>query len=121
MHDKPKMLKGLNQNSMWLAASPFARTHTDSKATGVQAGPNPLVVMFVEHGKPDASPATAGQPQGRLLTQRVKERGKSECRSLMGRIRVVTSLDAKASPLPHGLLWQESLRNRDKEESRWRS
>ena len=86
--------------------------------TGVQAGPTPLVVMYAEHGKPDAPPATAGQPQGRLMAQRVEERGESECRSVIGRIRVATSPGAKASPLPHGLPWRESLRNRDQEECR---
>lgn len=60
MHDKPKMLKGLNQNGMWSDARPFDTGHTDLMTTGVQAGPNPPFVMFVEHGKPDESPATAG-------------------------------------------------------------
>lgn len=67
MHDKPKMLTGLDQNGTWSAASPFATAHTDTKTTGVQAGPTSLAVMFVEHGKPDMLPAMAGQPQGRLM------------------------------------------------------
>jgi hypothetical protein len=64
--------------------------HTDVTITGVQAGPTPLVVMFAEHGKPDAPPATAGQLQGRLMAQRVKESGKSEGRPVIERIRVAT-------------------------------
>lgn len=60
MHDKPKMLTGLNQNGTWSVAPPFATAHTDRKTTGVQAGPTPRVVMGAEHGKPDALPATAG-------------------------------------------------------------
>ena len=97
MHDKPKMLTGLNQNGMWSAAPPFSRAHTDITTIGVQAGPNPFDVMFSEHGKPDEPPATAGQPQGRLLVQRVEEGGASECRAVMERIRVATSPGAKAS------------------------
>ena len=118
MHDKPKMLTGLDQNGTWSVASPFATGHTDIRITGVQAGPAPLVVMVAEHGKPDAPPVTAGQPQGRLMAQWVKERGESEGCSVMERIRVATSPGAKASPLPHGLPWQENLRNRNQEEGR---
>lgn len=88
------------------------------KTTGVQAGPTPLVVMFAEHGKPDASPVTAGRPQGKLMVQRAEESGASKGRSVMERIRVETSPGAKASRLPLGLPWQESLRNRDREEGR---
>jgi hypothetical protein len=118
MHDKPKMLTGLNQNGTWSVAPPFATEHTDLETTGVQAGPTPLVVMVAEHGKPDASPETAGQPQGRLLAQRVEECGESERRPVIGRIRVATSPGAKASPLLRGLPWQESLTNCDQEEGR---
>lgn len=118
MHDKPKMLTGLNQNGTWSAAPPFATEHTDSMTTGVQAGPTPPVVMFSEHGKPDEPPVTAGQPQGRLMAQRVKECGVSEGRSVVERIRVATLPGAKASPLPQGLPWRENLRNRDQEECR---
>jgi hypothetical protein len=101
-----------------VGCSPFARGRTDSMTTGVQAGPTPLIVMYAEHGKPDASPETAGQPQGRLLAQRVKECGESQCRPVIGRIRVATSPDAKASRLPRGLSWQESLINCEQEEGR---
>jgi hypothetical protein len=92
--------------------------HTDMTTTGAQAGPTPLDVMVAEHGKPDALPETAGQPQGRLLAQRVKECGESERRPVIGRIRVATSPGAKASPLPLGLSWQENLKNCDQEEGR---
>ena len=117
MHDKPKMLTGLNQkNGTWSAAPPFDTAHTDLMTTGVQAGPKPRVVMFEEHGKPNTPPVTAGQPQGRLMAQWVKEGGESECRSVMGRIRVLPG--AKASPLLPGLSWRDSLKNCDKEEGR---
>lgn len=122
MHDKPKMLTGLNQNGKWSVAPPFATAYTDMKATGVQAGPNPRVVMGAEHGKPDESPRAArlmaGRPQGRLLAQRVKECGASEGHSVIEWIRAATSSGVKASRLPQGLPWQERLRNRDQEEGR---
>lgn len=60
MHDKPKMLTGLNQNGTWSVAPPFTKEHADKMTTGVQAGPTPLVVMYAKHGKPDTPPATAG-------------------------------------------------------------
>ena len=112
------MLTGLNQKWYVVGCSSLYMGHTDMTTTGAQAGPTPLVVMVAEHGKPDVPPATAGQPQGRLMAQRVKESGESERRSVMERIRAATSPGAKASPLPHGLPWQESLRNRDQEEGR---
>jgi hypothetical protein len=118
MHDKPKMLTGLDQNGMWSVAPSFVVEHTDMRTTGVQAEPTPLVVMYAQHGKPDAPPETAGQPQGRLLVQRVKECGESEGRSVIGRIRGATSPGAKASRLPCGLSWQENLRNCDRGECR---
>lgn len=118
MHDKPKMLIGLDQNGTWLAAPPFAKAHMDRRTTGVQAGPNPFAVMLTKHGKPDAPPTTAGQPQGRLMVQRVRDCGKSERRAVMERIRVKALPGVKASPLPHGLSWQESLRNCEQGEGR---
>jgi hypothetical protein len=96
MHNKQKMLTGLNQNGTWSAAPAFATAHTDMTTTGVQAGPNPLGVMCAEHGKPDEPPATAGRPQGRLMAQRVEECGASEGRSVIERIWTATSSGAKA-------------------------
>lgn len=90
MHDEPKMLVGSNQNGTWSAAPSFVMAHTDIKTTGVQAGPNPLDVMRVEHGKPDALPATAGRPQGRLIVRRVEECGESERLSVTEGIRGAT-------------------------------
>ena len=117
MHDKPKMLTGLNQNGKWPAAPSFTMGHTDKKATGVQAEPTPRVVMNAEHGKPDVPPATAGQPQGKLMAQRVKDCGESQGCSVIEQIRA-TLPGAKASRLPQGLSWQQTLRNRASEESR---
>ena len=117
MHDKPKMLTGLNQNGKWPVVPSFVMGHTDGMATGVQAEPTPRVVMYAEHGKPDVSPATAGQPQGRLMAQWVKDCGESQGCSVIEQIRE-TLPGAKASRLPQGLSWQQTLRNRASEESR---
>ena len=43
---------------------------------------------------------------------RVEESRKSECRTVMERIRVATSPDAKAGRLLRGHLWRENLINR---------
>ena len=107
MHDKPKMLTGLNQNGKWSAAPSFTMGYMDKKATGVKA-PTPRVVMYAEHGKPDVSPATAGQPQERLMAQRVKDCGESQGCSVIEQIRA-TFPGAKASGLPPGLSWQQTL------------
>ena len=100
MHDKPKMLTGLNQNGTWLAALPFSTEHADIMTTDVQAGSNPPFVMYAQHGKPDVPPIAASRLQGRPMVQRVQECGESERRSVMERIRIATSSGAKASRLP---------------------
>jgi hypothetical protein len=48
------------------------------------------------------------------MVVREQERGKSECRSVMERIGVETSLHAKAGRHPHGLSSQASLQNHHK-------
>lgn len=52
--------------------------------------------IHVEQGKPITLPATAGEPRGTLLARWIKERGKSECRSVMDGIWAETLPDAKA-------------------------
>ena len=64
--------------------------------------------IYAEQGKPVVSPVTAGEPQGTLLALRVKDGGESECRSVMDRIGVETSLHAKVGRLPLGLSSQDS-------------
>lgn len=61
-----------------------------------------------EQGKPVTLPETAGEPQGTLLTLRVKEYGKSERLSVMDGIRTEISSDTKVGRLPFGLSSQES-------------
>ena len=34
MHDKPKMLTGLNQSGTWSVAPPFTKEHADKMTTG---------------------------------------------------------------------------------------
>lgn len=61
-----------------------------------------------EQGKPEVLPEMAGEPQGTPLALRAEEQGKSEGRSVMGRIGVEISPHAKAGRLPYGLSSQES-------------
>lgn len=49
-----------------------------------------------KQGKPNVLPATAGEPQGTLLAQWVKECGESEGPAVMTGIRAATSPGAKA-------------------------
>ena len=53
-------------------------------------------VMIAEHGKPHGLPVKAGRPQGRLLTQGVKEAGESKGPVVMTRIRGNTLLRKEA-------------------------
>ena len=55
-----------------------------------------------EHGKPVLSPEMAGEPQGKLLAVRVRDCGKSESLSVMGRIGIQNLFRPKGSRLPHG-------------------
>jgi len=64
--------------------------------------------IHAEQGKPVTLPETAGEPQGTLLTLRVKEYGKSERPSVMDGIRTEISFDTKVGRLPFGLSSQES-------------
>ncbi|MFL9935334.1 hypothetical protein P0D88_41015, partial [Paraburkholderia sp. RL18-103-BIB-C] len=52
--------------------------------------------IHAEQGKPIVLPATAGEPQGTLLAQWVKECGESEGPAVMVGIRAETLPDAKA-------------------------
>jgi len=50
--------------------------------------PNPAETSEAERGNPVSSPVRAGEPQGDLWKVRAWEVGRSEGRSVMGRIRV---------------------------------
>ena len=82
-------------------------TIVDSVPPAKRRGPTRSEIQ-AEQGKPEVLPETAGEPQGTPLALRVEEQGKSECRSVMGRIGVETSPYAKAGRLPYGLSSQES-------------
>jgi len=69
----------------------------------------PRSEIQAEQGKPAVLPVTAGEPQGTLLVLRVKERGESERRSVMGRIGVEISPHEKSCRLPYGLSSRESF------------
>ena len=58
--------------------------------------------MSKERGKPVLLPSWAGDPQGDLLAVRVEDRRESECRAVMVRIGVATSLHGKPGRLLRG-------------------
>jgi RNA-directed DNA polymerase len=117
MPDKPKVLTGLNQKGVRQGMDRYQWSIVDSKPPAKWRGPTRSEI-HAEQGKPVVLPATAGEPQGTLLALRVRESGKSERLSVIGRIRAETSPGVKASRLPHGLSWRENLINRYTKESR---
>jgi hypothetical protein len=98
----------------------------------------PIRVAVAERGKPVALPQGVGRPQGRLTGRRVKERGVSQRRSVMGRIGIeptderlrgrrrrpqdadakATSSPAQAGRLPRGVGGRETSANRRSGQSR---
>ena len=61
--------------------------YTDTKAVGVEVGAKSFVSFKWNKVSPLSRPSGQVLPQGTLLGQRVKDAGKSECRSVMERIR----------------------------------
>ena len=64
--------------------------------------PKLSVVNQVEHGKPVLLPKLAGELQGKLLTVRVEECGKSESLLVMRRIGIQNLSHSKEGRLPRG-------------------
>ena len=60
--------------------------HTDLQAAGVQAGTTSFVSFKRNNVSPMARPMGQALPRGTLLSQRVKDAGESERRSVMERI-----------------------------------
>ncbi len=83
---------------------------------GRQRVPNPTIASEAERGNPVPRPLRrASEPQGEPMGVRDWDVGRSECRPVMGRIRVSTLPGAKASPRPTGPSLQESLENHQQE------
>ena len=98
MSTKPKMLIGLSQKAPERVQSLDNTLSWTSNAPGGQRAPNPFVSTlwnvvspyrsFRKEGRKVVRPTDGGAGMGV---------GKSECRPVVGRIRVVTSPGAKAS------------------------
>ena len=89
---------------------------------GRQQVPNPAETSGVERGNPVSLPAREGEPQGELMEVRAWDVGRSECRPVMGRIRVSMSPGTKVSPRPTGASLREDMENtlNGKSKGRWR-
>jgi len=72
-------------------------------------GLNHSFIHYAEHGKPVFWPGTMGSRTARNDGMRVKEKGKSECCPVMGRIGVATVPHVKTGRLPYGLSSQENM------------
>lgn len=70
--------------------------------------PNPTLLDKRNVETPYRSPQGDSLPQGRPMAVRAWEVGKSECRTVMVRIRVETSPGTKVSLRPTGLTSQEN-------------
>jgi len=99
--NKPKQLTGLNQKVRSRLFLSTVGIH-GQKTAGVEVEPKLSAVYQEEHGKPVLSPEMAGEPQGKLLAVRVRDCGKSESLSVMGRIGIQNLFRSKESRLPHG-------------------
>lgn len=99
--NKPKQLIGLNQKVRSRLFLSIVGIH-GQKTAGVEVEPKLSAVYQEEHGKPVLSPEMAGEPQGKLLTVRVRDCGKSESLLVMGRIGIQNLFRSKEGRLPHG-------------------
>jgi len=112
---EPKMLTGFDQKVRGQAQG-FQRSSVADVAPPVERHNLTHAVLSTEHGKPAVSPfqcaGEEGEPQGVLMGLRAEDRGKSEGRSVIERIRVATSPAAQACRLPRGVDARESSANR---------
>ena len=86
-------------------------TSWSTALSGRQQVPNPAETSEAERGNPVSSPAREGEPQGDLMEVRAWDVGRSDCRPVLGRIRVSTSPGTKVSPRPTGASLRERMEN----------
>jgi hypothetical protein len=90
---KPKALSGLGQKAYSRLSLSYVGTH-GLTTVGEKAEPNLLLSFMRNTVSPivrqhrSSSRYLAGNPQGKLLVERVRERGESERRPVVGRIGV---------------------------------
>jgi hypothetical protein len=80
-------------------------THTP---LGRKQAPNPTLLDKRNVETPYRSPQGDSMPQGTPMAVRAWDVGRSECRTVMARIRAETSPGTKVSPRPIGLTSQEN-------------
>ena len=125
MSDKPKMLLGLSQKALERVQSLDNTLSWTANAPGGQRAPNPSVSTLRNVVSPYCS-STRGREAARPTNGSAgRGVGKSECRSVMERIRVApvvwaTSPDAQAGRLPCGVSARELRRNRYRRCGKWR-
>jgi len=106
--NRPKMLIGLDQNGKGYGWSVRMSLHAIYDTPGGQADTNPSV-KEAEHGKPNRLHLSMeSDPQGKLIDEWVKDVGKSESRSVIGRIRVQNLPGTKVCRLPTGVESRET-------------
>ena len=88
--DKPKTLRGLDQKVRGQVQGYPPSPAVALEATGGEAGPTPSVIHPWDVVSPSLS-LEEGPSRGVLLGGRVEDEGGSECRPVIGRIRVEPS------------------------------
>ena len=96
MSDKPKMLLGLRQKALERVQGVDNILSWTPNATGGQRAPNPSLSPLRNVVSPYCSFLTGREAARPTHGSAGRGVGKSECRSVMERIRVATSPDAQA-------------------------
>jgi hypothetical protein len=114
---KPKALTGLNQTVRGQVQGPLPSPAVAVEATGGEAEPTPSLIHPWNVVSPSSSPR--GRPAARRLPmkRRVEDGGRSECRPVMGRIRVEPA--GEITLRESGLTSLGSLRTKPSEQLAW--
>src|SRR5262249_53696236 len=117
MSTEPKMLPGLGQKGTGAGIGSRSYPIMDIQRYRRRESTSPVLVNLVERGKPVSLLKTGKKAVRPTDGDAGRGVGKSEGRSVMGRIRVAprllaTSPDAQAGRLPYGVSAREPRRNR---------
>src|SRR5208283_3561620 len=114
---KPKALTGLNQKVRGQVQRDLPSPVVVVRATGGEAEPKPSVVHPWNVLSPSSSSRGRPSARGLLMGWRVEEEGGSECRPVIGRIRVEPSGEITLRESGLTSLW--CLRTRPSEQLAW--
>ena len=110
-YDKRKWLLRLNQNGKEVGTASLNYAFVTHTPPGREQAPNPT---YCASGtwQPRIAPSGDSKPQGLPMAVREQDIGRSECRAVTARIRVLMLPDAKAGLRPIGGTSRERWQNR---------